>query len=34
VLLLIFTVAFGIGLGLVAALIIEHKLLKKAEETK
>ena len=34
VLLLIFTVAFGIGLGLVAALIIEHKLLNKAEETK
>ena len=34
VLLLIFTVAFGIGLGLVTALIIEHKLLKKAEETK
>ena len=34
VLLLIFTVAFGIGLGLVTALIIEHKLLKKAEETE
>ena len=34
VLLLIFTVAFGIGLGLVTALILEHKLLKKAEETK
>lgn len=34
VLLLIFTVAFGIGLGLVTALIIEHKLLKRAEETK
>lgn len=34
VLLLIFTVAFGIGLGLVTALTIEHKLLKKAEETK
>ena len=34
VLLLIFTVAVGIGLGLVAALIIEHKLLNKAEETK
>jgi len=34
VLLLIFTVAFGIGLGLVTALIIEHKLLKKADETK
>ncbi len=34
VLLLIFTVALGIGLGLVTALIIEHKLLKKAEETK
>ena len=34
VLLLIFTIAFGIGLGLVAALIIEHKLLNKAEETK
>ena len=34
VLLLIFTVAFGIGFGLVAALIIEHKLLNKAEETK
>ena len=34
VLLLIFTVAFGIGLVLVAALIIEHKLLNKAEETK
>ena len=34
VLLLIFTVAFGIGLGLVTALIIEHKLLKKAEEAK
>ena len=34
VLLLIFTVAFGIGLGLVAALIIDHKLLNKAEETK
>ena len=34
VLLLIFTVAFGVGLGLVTALIIEHKLLKKAEETK
>ena len=33
VLLLIFTVAFGIGLGLVTALIIEHKLLKKADET-
>ena len=34
VLLLIFTVAFGIGLGLVTALILERKLLKKAEETK
>ena len=34
VLLLILTVAFGIGLGLVTALIIEHKLLKRAEETK
>ena len=34
VLLLIFTVAFGIGLGLVTALTIEHKLLKKADETK
>lgn len=34
VLLLIFTVALGIGLGLVTALIIEHKLLKKADETK
>ena len=34
VLLLIFTVAFGIGLGLVTALILEHKLLKRAEETK
>lgn len=34
VLLLTFTVAFGIGLGLVTALIIEHKLLKKADETK
>lgn len=31
---LIFIVVFGIGLGLVAALIIEHKLLKKADETK
>lgn len=34
VLLLIFTIIFGIGIGLVTALIIEHKLLKKAEETK
>lgn len=33
VLLLIFTIIFGIGIGLVTALIIEHKLLKKAEET-
>lgn len=31
---LIFIVVFGIGLGLVTALIIEHKLLKKADETK
>jgi ABC-type dipeptide/oligopeptide/nickel transport system permease component len=34
VLLLIFAIVFGIGLGLVTALIIEHKLLKKADETK
>lgn len=34
VLLLIFTIIFGIGIGLVTALIIEHKLLNKAEETK
>ena len=34
VLLLIFAIVFGIGLGLISALIIEHKLLKKAEETK
>lgn len=34
VLLLIFMTVFGIGLGLVTALIIEHKLLKKADETK
>lgn len=34
VLLLIFTIVFGIGLGLVTALTIEHKLLKKADETK
>ena len=34
VLLLIFTIIFGIGIGLVTALIIEHQLLKKAEETK
>ena len=34
VLLLIFTVVFGIGLGLILSLLIEHKLLKKAGETK
>ena len=34
VLLLIFMTVFGIGLGLVTALTIEHKLLKKADETK
>ena len=34
VLLLIFAIVLGIGLGLVTALIIEHKLLKKADETK
>jgi formate/nitrite transporter FocA (FNT family) len=34
VLLLIFAIVFGIGLGLISALIIEHKLLKKAEETE
>ncbi len=34
VLLLIFTVVLGIGLGLILSLLIEHKLLKKAEETK
>ena len=34
VLLLIFAIVFGIGLGLVTALIIEPKLLKKADETK
>jgi ABC-type dipeptide/oligopeptide/nickel transport system permease component len=31
---LIFIVVFGIGLGLISALLIERKLLKKAEETK
>jgi|GEM_PF-4299162 len=31
---LIFIVVFGIGLGLISALLIEHKLLKKAGETK
>ena len=31
---LIFIVVFGIGLGLVTTLIIERKLLNKAEETK
>ena len=34
VLLLIFTVVFGIGLGLILSLLIEYKLLKKAGETK
>lgn len=34
VLLLIFTVVLGIGLGLILSLLIEHKLLKKAGETK
>ena len=34
VLLLIFTIIFGIGIGLVTALAIERKLLNKAEETK
>ena len=34
VLLLIFAIVFGIGLGLISALIIERKLLKSAEETK
>ena len=31
---LIFIVVFGIGLGLISALLIERKLLKKADETK
>ena len=31
---LIFIVVFGLGLGLISALLIEHKLLKKAGETK
>ena len=31
---LIFIVVFGLGLGLISALLIERKLLKKAEETK
>ena len=31
---LIFIVVFGLGLGLISALFIERKLLKKAEETK
>ncbi len=31
---LIFIVVFGLGLGLISALLIEHKLLKKAAETK
>lgn len=34
VILLIFMVVFGIGLGLISALVIERKLLNKAEETK
>ena len=34
VLLLIFTIVFGIGLGLISALIIERKLLKSADQTK
>ena len=31
---LIFIVVFGLGLGLISALLIERKLLKKADETK
>lgn len=31
---LIFIVVFGLGLGLISALLIERKLLKKAEETQ
>lgn len=31
---LIFIVVFGLGLGLISALLIERKLLKSAEETK
>ena len=31
---LIFIVVFGIGVGLVSALVIERKLLNKADETK
>ena len=31
---LIYIVVFGIGLGLISALLIERKLLKKADETK
>lgn len=34
VIMLIFIVVFGIGLGLISALLIERKLLKKAGETK
>lgn len=34
VLLLIFAIVLGIGLGLITALIIEYKLLNKADETK
>ena len=31
---LILVIILGIGLGLVSALVIEHKLLKEAEQTK
>ena len=34
VLTLILVIILGIGLGLVSALVIEHKLLKKTEQTK